>query len=193
MAVTGRPAWSARTSPTKLATAPMSVRSRAKSASSPGMSKGAAWTRIISTPGDRRKKRHLVPGAQWNVLRHVLLIDGAAHHARARQRLGKAGVALRQPELERGQGRDLGRWFQHLFGAADTMLEPGEVADAHGWNRGLKVFRHARRPCRRSVAARPGAWGADPPGDSPSRSPGSGSPRSIVPTSRSLPPAAKRA
>ena len=57
-----------------------------------------ACTRIISAAGHRREERHLVAGAQRRILGHILLVDGAAHHARARQRLGEAGMALAQPE-----------------------------------------------------------------------------------------------
>ena len=60
----GLPAMLVRTNPTKLATAPMSVRSRAKPPAPRRRPRARPGHAPFQPPGHRRKERHLVAGAQ---------------------------------------------------------------------------------------------------------------------------------
>src|ERR1700739_2163011 len=107
MALTAEPSFAARTSPTKLAWAPTSVRPRVIASSSRPASKSSSWIRTRATlaPRDRREERDLVARVHRRVEVRHLLVHGHAPRAARREGLGPAAASLAQRIDEGGNRR----------------------------------------------------------------------------------------
>src|SRR6266852_1592445 len=107
MAPIGWPSFSSRTRPTKLATAPTSLRPRVSASSSRPTSKSASWTRTrgTSASGDGREEGDLVAGLERRRGIGHLLVHGDAPALAGGERLGPALVAIAQLLDEARHGR----------------------------------------------------------------------------------------
>src|SRR5438105_368083 len=129
------PSFSPRTSPTKLAIAPISLRPRASASSSCPTSKSVSCTRTRATLASRhrRKERDFVAGTQRRrEIRH-LLVDRDAPALAGRERVGPGIAAAAQLVDEARDGcRAAGK--RHLLArAAEAFAQAGEVKNGdHG-------------------------------------------------------------
>src|SRR5437870_7451467 len=127
------PSLSSRTRPTKLASAPTSLRPRASASSSRPTSKSASWmrTRGTSASGDGREEGDLVARLERRRGIGHLLVDGDAPALAGGERLGPALVAIAQLLEQARHGRVRVRKRDLLARAADALAQAGEVEDRH--------------------------------------------------------------
>ena len=129
MAPTVAPPAISRTSPTKLATPPTSVRPAVSAASSAPISKSSRWTLIMRaqppvTGGKSATSSPVFTGGRG---RHI---PGSRRRGTI-ERLARAAACL-GPRVDsqssrRADGRDIGRRSHRLLADADLALQPSEI------------------------------------------------------------------
>src|SRR5262249_50725951 len=124
------PFWS-RTVPVKVTMAPMSLRPTLSFAISAPMSKSCCWTRITSASGHRREESDLARGPPPPTVTHMALVDGGAGHLLPPEGIGELRPARFKPGDQLGDRGDMLRHRDVFRGAADLLLDPGEIEEAH--------------------------------------------------------------